>query len=370
MSSETVTEPAPTPATKSRGFWSEAVLRFRRRKLAMAALGFILFLTLVAIFSPFIVGTKPIVCKYKGHIYFPCMGYFRPQWENTVFYRDKFRRNYAQNLKEKDPDSWAIWPLVYQDPYRRIREEEWPGQPENPTIREIDRAAPNRYNLMGVDQFGIDVFARMVHGTRIALSVGFIATGIAAIIGITVGAIAGFMGGWVDTLLSRLIEVVMCIPTLVILLAMMAIIEDRTIWHVMVVLGVTGWTSMARLTRAEFLKLRGSEFVIAATAVGASRPRIIFRHILPNALAPVIVPITFGIASAILLEASLSFLGFGTPPPNPSWGTILSQGRTNLEMWWLTFFPGMAIFLTVLCYNLVGEGVQEATDPRLRQAGK
>jgi peptide/nickel transport system permease protein len=136
------------------------------------------------------------------------------------------------------------------------------------------------------------------------------------------------------------------------------------------VLGVTGWTRIARLTRGEFLKLKESEFVVAARALGTGRLRIMFRHILPNALAPVLVPISFGIAAAILIESGLSFLGFGAPPPNPSWGTLLNAGRSNLQMWWLILFPGMAIFLTVLAYNLIGEGLQEATDPRLREAGK
>jgi peptide/nickel transport system permease protein len=138
----------------------------------------------------------------------------------------------------------------------------------------------------------------------------------------------------------------------------------------MAIIGCTGWTSISRLARAEFLKLRESEFVTAARALGASQLRIMFRYILPNALAPVLVPITFGIASAILIESGLSFLGFGAPPPNPSWGTLLNAGRNNLQLWWLIFFPGTAIFLAVLAYNLIGEGLQDATDPRLREAGK
>lgn len=353
--------------TASRGFWAEAWLRFRRRKLAMTALLFVGFLGLVAVLSPAIAGTRPIVCKYKGRLYFPAMAYFNPSWENPVFYKDKFRRIYPKNLKEKDPDSWAIWPLLYQDPYRRVRSGEWEGQPGNPTG--ID-GTPNHYNLLGTNQAGVDVLAQMVHGTKIALLVGFVSTGIAALIGIVIGALAGYLGGKTDLMLSRLIELVMCIPSLVLILALIAILESPTIWHMMVVLGATGWTGIARLTRAEFLKLSKMEFVTAAQALGAGHLRIMFRHILPNALAPVMVPITFGIASAILVESALSFLGFGAPPPNPSWGTLLNAGKTNLQMWWLILFPGMAIFLTVLAYNLIGEGIQEATDPRLREAGK
>ena len=206
----------------------------------------------------------------------------------------------------------------------------------------------------------------MIHGTKIALLVGFVSTGIAALIGIIVGAIAGYFGGWTDIVISRAIEIVMCIPSLILILALISIVEKPTIWHIMAILGVTGWTGIARLTRAEFLKLKQSEYVAAAKALGASQTRIIFRHILPNSLAPILVPITFGIAAAILVESGLSFLGFGAPAPNPSWGMLLNAGRSNLSYWWLSFFPGLAIFLTVLTYNLIGEGLQEATDPRLR----
>ncbi len=360
-------ESADQPVAVYRGFWAEAWYRFRRRRLAMAALVYVCFLGLVALFSPAIVGTKPVVCKYKGRLYFPAMGYFNPRWENSVFYRDRFRKRYPKNLKEKDPHSWAIWPLIYQDPYRRVYDDEWPGQPGNPTG---SKGRPNRYNLMGTNQEGVDVFAQMVHGAKIALLVGFVSTGIAAVIGVVIGALAGYFGGWIDIVLSRLIELVMCIPSLVLILALIAIVENPTIWHLMAVLGITGWTGMARLTRAEFIKLNNTEFVTAARALGAGWPRIMFRHMLPNALAPVLVPITFGIATAILIESGLSFLGFGAPPPTPSWGRLLNAGRSNLQMWWLIVFPGAAIFLTVLAYNLIGEGIQEATDPRLREAGK
>lgn len=348
---------------KSPGFWREAWRRFRRRKLAMGALIFVGFLAAVAMFSPAIAGTKPVIVRYKGTIYFPALGYFNPRWENPVFQRDHFRKRYPQNLIEKDPDSWALWPLNFNDPYRRVFEDEFPGRPANPSR---DEGHPSRLNWFGTDQSGVDVFAQIVHGTRIALLVGFVSMGIASVIGITVGALAGFFGGWIDTLLSRVIEVVLCIPTLVLILALIAIIEHVTIWHLMAVIGVIGWTSIARLTRAEFLKLKEMDFIAAARATGVGQFRIILKYLLPNALAPVLVPITFGIAAAILIESSLSFLGFGAPPPNPSWGTLLSAGRANFQLWWLIVFPGIAIFLTVLAYNLIGEGLQEATDPRLR----
>lgn len=363
---EATAEKIEVSAPKSRGFWGEAWVRFRRRKLSMAALLYVAFLSLVAIFSPAIVGTKPVVCKYKGNLYFPALGYFKTSWENPIFFKDRFRKIYPKNLKEKDPQSWAIWPLVYQDPYRRVPDDEWPGQPGNLSG---DQGKPSRYNLFGTDQRGIDVFAQLVHGTRVALLVGFVSMGIAATIGITVGALAGYFGGWLDLVLSRLIEVVISIPTLVLILTLVGMLERTTIWHIMAVIGCTSWTGIARLTRAEFIKLRGSEFVTAARALGAGPGRIMFRHILPNAMAPILVPITFGIAVAILIESGLSFLGFGDASIT-SWGALLNAGRSNYKLWWLVVFPGLAVFSAVLAYNLVGEGLQQATDPRLREAGK
>jgi peptide/nickel transport system permease protein len=349
----------------SPGFWRETWRRFRHRKLAVASLLFVSILMVVAATAPMIAGTKPIVCKYKGAIYFPALGYFNRSWENPIFAKDRFRGRYYDNLRTKDPESWAIWPIVYQDPYRRVRDGEWPGQPENPSG--VD-GKPSRVNWLGTNQQGFDVFASMVHGAQTAVSVGFISMSIAAVIGITLGALAGYFGGWVDVGISRVIEVVMCIPTLVLILAIVALLDKVNNLHLMVIVGCTGWTGIARLTRAEFLKLKQMEFVSAARAMGAGSVRIMFRHVLRNALAPVLVPVTFGIANAILIESSLSFLGFGASPPNPSWGTLLSAGRNTIEdTWWLIVFPGAAIFLTVLAYNLIGEGLQEATDPRLRQ---
>ena len=353
------------PAGTSPGFWRETWRRFRRRKLAMLALGFVIALTSVAITAPLIAGTKPVVCQYKGHIYFPFLGYYNRSWENPIFAKDRFRNRYAGTLQAKDPESWAVWPLVYQDPYRRVREGEMPGQPANPSGADGE---PSKHNWLGTNQQGFDVFASMVHGAQTAVSVGFVSMSIAAAIGITLGAMAGYFGRWVDVLLSRLIEVVMCIPSLVLILALVALLDKVTNFHLMVIVGCTAWTGIARLTRAEFLKLKEMEFVSAARAMGAGSRRIMFTHILRNALAPVLVPITFGIADAILIESGLSYLGFGASPPNPSWGTLLSDGRRTIEhTWWLILFPGAAIFLTVLAYNLIGEGLQEATDPRLRQ---
>ena len=352
---------------RSHGFWAEAWRRYRCRPLAVGGLGFVGFLVVVAAFAPAIAGTKPVLCRYKGRLYAPCLGYFDRRLEPAIFTKDKFRGTYPRNLAAKDPDSWALWPLFFQDPYRSVRNDEWPGRPENPAM---DQGRPSWNNLFGTDQAGVDVLAKMVHGTTVALQVGFVSMGIAGTIGVVVGAVGGYFGGWIDMLTSRVTEIVMCVPTLVLILSIVAIIEKPTIWHTMAIIGFTGWTGIARLTRGEFLRLKSSEYVTAARAAGAGPLRIMLRHVLPNALAPILVPITFGIASAILTESGLSFLGFGPPPPSASWGSVLNGARSNLGMWWLVVFPGAAIFLTVLAYNLIGEGLQESTDPRLREARK
>jgi peptide/nickel transport system permease protein len=205
----------------------------------------------------------------------------------------------------------------------------------------------------------------MIHGARISLSVGFVAQGIALSIGILLGALAGYFGKRVDMVISRLIEIVMTFPTFFLIITIIAFLP-QSIYNIMIVIGLTGWTGIARFVRAEFLKLKNLDFVMASRALGASHTRLIFVHMLPNAMAPILVSAVFGIAGAILTESSLSFLGFGVPPPTPSWGDVLSQSRDYIEFaWWLTVFPGFAIFLSVTAYNLLGEGLRDAMDPKL-----
>jgi peptide/nickel transport system permease protein len=226
---------------------------------------------------------------------------------------------------------------------------------------------PSPAHYLGTDTLGRDVLSRIIFGSRVSLKVGFVAVGLATLIGLLVGALAGYYGGWVDQGLMRLVDLMLCFPAFFLILAVIAVLEP-SIWNIMVVIGLTGWMGVARLVRAEFLSLREREFVTAARALGASDTRLIMRHMLPNALAPVMVSATLGVAGAILTESALSFLGLGVQPPTPSWGNILTAGKDNIEIaWWLSVFPGLAILVTVMSYNLLGEGIREAIDPRLKE---
>ncbi|WP_224962017.1 oligopeptide ABC transporter permease [Geomonas subterranea] len=223
---------------------------------------------------------------------------------------------------------------------------------------------PSASHWFGTDELGRDVFTRVVYGARVSLKVGFVAVGIAVVIGTVIGLFAGFYGGWVDSVLMRLVDIMLCFPTFFLILAVIAMLEP-SIWYIMVIIGLTGWMGVARLVRAEVLSLKSRDFILAARVLGASDLRIIFRHILPNALSPVLVSATLGVAGAILTESALSFLGIGVQPPTPSWGNILTSGKDYIEFaWWLSLFPGVAILVTVLSYNLVGEGIRDALDPR------
>jgi peptide/nickel transport system permease protein len=226
--------------------------------------------------------------------------------------------------------------------------------------------SPSFEHLMGTDRFGRDVFTRVLYGARVSLSIGFISVAIAITLGTVVGAVSGFFGGIVDTVLMRLVDMLISFPRLVLLIAIIALFEP-SITLVIVVLGLTLWPSTARIVRGEVLSLREREFVLAAHALGLSAPRIIFRHIVPNVMGPVIVAATLGIGNIILIEAGLSFLGMSVPPPTPSWGNIIDGGREYLvQAWWVSTFPGLAIVVTVIAFNLIGDGLRDALDPRVR----
>ena len=372
---KTTSASARKTVVRSRGYWAETWRRYCRNPPAVLAMLYVIFTAIVAICSPMIAGTKPVVCRYKGELYFPCIGYFYRAHELATQVQKDMRGRYSpQKFAELDEKSWVVWPLFFQDPYRRIRSGEWQTKGKDgewiPGEENLPSAPPTFQNPFGTSEKGFDIFAVIVHGARSALLIGLISTGISALIGILLGATAGYFGGAADFLLSRLTEIVLCLPRIVVLLAITSVLEKPTIWHTMAILGALGWPTIARLTRAEFLRLKSVDYVTAARALGARPMRVIFRHILPNALAPVLVPIAFGISGAILIENSLAFLGFGRSPPSASWGELLNQAQSRLDSWWMIVFPGLAIFLTVLSYNLIGEGLQQATDPRLRESTK
>jgi len=237
--------------------------------------------------------------------------------------------------------------------------------PVKPDLKNV-LSPPSLSHPFGTDTLGRDVFARVIYGSRISLLVGFVSVGIAVIIGIILGAISGYYGGIVDEIIMRFVDLMMCFPAFFLILAVIALLEP-SIWNIMIVIGVTGWMGIARLVRAEILSIKNKEYVMSAKAMGFSEFRIIFKHVLPNALSPIYVIATLGIGGAILTESALSFLGIGVQPPTASWGNILTQAKDNIEVaWWLSLYPGLAIFLTVMGYNLLGEGLRDIFDPRRR----
>ncbi|PPC94267.1 MAG: peptide ABC transporter permease [Methylotenera sp.] len=241
-----------------------------------------------------------------------------------------------------------------------------PYDPEAIDVKAI-LLAPSSMHWMGTDGLGRDVFSRMLYGARISLMVGFVAVGIATAIGIFLGAIAGYYRGWVDTVIMRSVDVMLSIPTFFLILAVIAFLTP-SIWNIMIVIGLTSWMGVTRLVRAEFLSLRNREFVLAAQTLGAKDARLIFTHLLPNSLTPIIVSSILGIASAVLVESGLSFLGLGVQAPQASWGNILTDGKEYIQFaWWLSLFPGLAILITVLGYNLLGDGLRDAFNPRSSQ---
>jgi peptide/nickel transport system permease protein len=238
-----------------------------------------------------------------------------------------------------------------------------PYDPDDINVKAI-LLAPSAQHWMGTDGLGRDVLSRMLFGGQISLLVGLVAVGISTAIGIVLGALAGFYRGWVDTLIMRLVDIMLSIPSFFLILAVIAFLTPSIV-NIMIVIGLTSWMGVTRLVRAEFLSLREREFVLASRTLGAQDMRLIFTHLLPNSLTPIIVSSVLGVASAVLMESGLSFLGLGVQPPQASWGNILTDGKEYIQFaWWLSLFPGLAILVTVLGYNLLGEGLRDALDPR------
>ena len=335
----------------NQSFWSLVRHQFKKNKIALVALYMVFVLFAVAIFADFLANDKPIMAKYNGTLYFPVfkdylVGLGLDRWNADLVTAD------WKELDAQGKLSSTIWPPIK---YRSSNQD-----------LVNNTAPPGGNHMLGTDAIGRDVLAGLIHGSRIALTIGFLSMSVAISIGIFLGALAGFYGGWVDILISRLIELVITFPAFFLIITVVAMFQSGSIWLVMILIGLVSWPGIARFTRGEFLRVRNMEYVAAATALGLSNRRVIFRHVLPNSLAPVLVTSAFGIASAILTEAGLSFLGFGVPPTIVTWGSVLNDARGNISAWWLAVFPGFAIFIAVLCYNLVGDGLRDALDPRLR----
>ena len=324
-------------------YWGKVWHYYKKDRFAVMGLVLVVIMFIIAFLAPIIANDEPILYKEEGKWYFPALKYYhefrRVEWDEE---RDKIK---------SAPERFALYPPIPYDPIKKsLRERLQP---------------PSKEHLLGTDNLGRDVLTRLIYGARVSLLVGFVAMGIALIIGIPVGAAAGYYGGITDITISRIIEIVMCFPAFFLILTILAYLPPN-MWNIMIVIGLRRWVSIARYIRGEFMRIKEQDYAFAARALGARDMRIIFRHILPNSLAPVLVSAAFGVANAILIEASLSFLGFGVPPPHPTWGGILSLARSYIETaWWLALFPGIAIFLSVTSYQLVGEGLRDASDPRL-----
>lgn len=389
--------------------------QFQKNTVAMFALLCLLILIGTAIFCPIIASDRPFIWTQNGETVYPWISslFDRNYYESSVdiFFnlamilfvpfvgiwnvvirvlrgKNLAKRPYRRAISLLNISLTGLFILSfigiasqnYEEPYKQYWEEYSQAQEvSNNDISAVfpvipygyrktgfpSLAKPSSDHWLGVDQSTRDVFVRMLYGTRIALSIGIIAVSIYVSIGVFIGSIAGFFGGWVDILVVRFIEIFMSIPSLFVILALLAFIEKPSIFHIMGVIGCLSWTGVARLTRGEFLRLRNLDFVNSAIALGFSQMRIIFQHILPNALGPVLVNATFGVASAILTESTLSFLGLGDVSV-PSWGQTLNEGYST-GAWHLILAPGVAIFLTVSLLNLVGEGFRDALDPKMRR---
>jgi len=430
--------------------------QFCRNRLAYFSLYLLGFIVFIALFSNFIANDQPLYAKYRGKVFFPAF--------STAFHSFYLDSTLNQQTKHYEPIrfdlvDWkqvplesVIWaPITFSanrpDPYNRgtigPNDEQYYMAPDG----KLEKSPFIFRHHLGATQIGQDIAAGLVHGARVALLVGLVSVGIAALIGILLGALAGYYGdtrlytyrgkyyliilgiitgyfygfntrGYiladaaetsvlvfifqamlsvfimaanififalignlfrfipflnkkvyipVDSIVSRLIEILNSLPILLLIITIAGLFTQKSLFLVMAIIGFTGWTGIARFTRAEFLRNRNMDYIAASRSLGFSEARIIFRHALPNSLGPVFVTIAFAIASAILAESALSFLGIGVPDDVVTWGSLLSQGREQHSAWWLVFFPGLAIFITVTVYNLIGEGLRDAMDPRLKK---
>jgi len=390
---------ADTPTARSAGasYGKKIMHDVFSRFGAKLGLTWIAVIAFVAVFAPFLANSHPLLLSINGEVSSPALS-FLTSGDVTVlgvficavalyFLRLSFTKNivvlavvgggiallsiifvnppqltvyeqYRVNESAANYD-WVIRAPIPYSPKDYIRE-------QGDTGLEAPLSNEHRSHLMGTEENGADVLSRMIHASRIALAIGFIATGIALFIGVILGGLMGYFSGVVDMIGMRLVEIFEAVPTLFLLLIFVAFFE-RSLYVMMIIIGVTGWPGYARYVRAEFLRLRQQEFVQAAIVCGLPLRSVLFRHMLPNGMAPILVAASFGVASAILAEATLSFLGLGLVD-NPSWGQMLNQSvQSSTFNWWMAAFPGGAIFLTVFAYNLIGESMRDAIDPHLKR---
>ena len=321
--------------------------RFKRRRLAIVAIGFMVTLTLASGLAEFIANSKPIYLKHGGRTFYPVLFDYRP---SDLGRADLVQMDYRAVVM--GADDRAVWPPVHWDPYER-----------NESVSEYP-APPSRDNILGTDDRGRDVFARLLYGYRYSLGYAVMVWALVSIIGAVLGSIMGFWGGWVDLVGQRAIEVIESLPGLLMLITLISIF-DPALWLLVAFTSFFGWVSVSLYFRAEFLKLRRREFTEAARALGSSRARVIFSHILPNSLTPWLTMSPFLITSYISQLVALDFLGFGLRVPTPSWGELLAQAQKNFTTaWWLAVYPSLMIFLVMTMMNLIGEAVRDALDPR------
>jgi peptide/nickel transport system permease protein len=374
------------PADES--YASRLARRFRRDLFALTGLRLIIVAFVIAAFAPFLANNHAIVRVADGQLSFPVFRSLEPiEWRFLLYvplagivyaFRRPIFRQPSRGLLIVVGLVIAVQvALFFTHTYNDVTNDRtrpatfklMPPIAWSPLESSPDAlVGPGWKHLCGTDSTGRDVAARILHGARTSLAIGFVSQAIALLVGVSLGALAGFYRRWVDIAVCRFIEVMECFPSLLLILVIIGLSDaQNNMIVIMAVIGLTGWTGTARLVRGEFLRLGGQSFPQAAQALGAGDLRIILRHLLPNSLGPILVTATFGVASAILLESSLSFLGFGMQAPTPSWGDLISEGRRYIDFaWWLAFFPGVVMLLTIMSYNFVGEGLRDAVDPRLR----
>jgi peptide/nickel transport system permease protein len=331
-------------------YWSLVKHQFKKNKLAVISLYIVAALVFLALIADFLASSKPLYAVYHGTTYFPVVKDYLNDFGISKWDPEMININWKQLDNENKLES-VVWTPVPYGP------------------REIDLSnslnPPGGDHYLGTDPIGRDLLAGLIHGSRVSLSVGFVAAGIALLIGIVLGSIAGYYGGTADIIVMRFVEIMMTMPIFFLIITIVAI-YGSSIWYIMAAIGFTSWTGDAKLIRGEVLKVRNMEYITAANSIGLPNRQIIFRHVIPNAIAPVLVSGAFAIAGAILTEAALSFLGFGVAATTVTWGSLLNEARSASNAWWLAIFPGLMIFIAVVTYNLIGEGLRDALDPRLR----